>query len=219
VNISHHPDQTLLLDYATGAMSDAFSLIIATHLAMCPACRREVSALERIGGAMLDRENPPQARGDDFEALMARIERDEREPEVRPARPPVPPALATFPRPLRDRLTSLGSDVPWNRRGAIETAFLPAAEPGHKIRMLRIAPGHGVPQHSHRGTELTLVLEGGFSDITGNYVRGDIQVADQELDHQPLADDQVACICLAVTSDRLRLTGPLGRIIDPLLRV
>ena len=85
--------------------------------------------------------------------------------------------------------------------------------------MLRIAPGHGVPQHSHRGTELTLVLEGGFSDITGHYVRGDIQVADQELDHQPVADDHVACICLAVTSDHLRLTGPLGRIIDPFLRV
>ena len=40
VSVRHHPDDELLLDYASGALGEAESLVIATHMALCPICRR-----------------------------------------------------------------------------------------------------------------------------------------------------------------------------------
>ena len=73
MNVSHHPEPALLLDYATGTLADPFALIVATHMALCPACRREVAALEAVGGALL--EQAPEAGEADvdqgaFERMM-----------------------------------------------------------------------------------------------------------------------------------------------------
>jgi putative transcriptional regulator len=218
---SHHPDRALLLDYATGALEDPFALIVATHMALCPACRMEVSAMEAIGGALLDVAEPRDDgldKDDSFASLMARIESLPAEPAPLP-RPPLDPAMAMIPRPLRDRLSSGPGQLPWRPQGPVETVFLPCDLPRHKVRMLRIAPGRGVPRHTHRGVELTLVLQGGFSDETGHYGRGDLESADGTLDHRPVADPGGPCLCLAVTSAPLRLTGRLGRLIDPFLDI
>ncbi len=58
------------------------------------------------------------------------------------------------------------------------------------------------------------MLEGGFSDAYGHYLAGDVSVADSEVTHQPVADDDGDCICLAVTDAPLRFTGPLGSLIN-----
>ena len=46
---SHHPEPALLMEYASGASPEPFSLVIATHLALCPECRRSVAELEAAG--------------------------------------------------------------------------------------------------------------------------------------------------------------------------
>ena len=60
------------------------------------------------------------------------------------------------------------------------------------------------------------MLKGGFSDKTGHFARGDVAVADAELDHIPVADLDADCICFAVTDAPLRLTGPFGRLMHRL---
>jgi putative transcriptional regulator len=75
-----------------------------------------------------------------------------------------------------------------------------------------------MPSHTHEGSEITLVLRGGFSDATGHYRRGDIAIADSEVDHRPRADEDEDCICFAVTDAPLRLTGPVARFVQRLLR-
>ena len=74
-------------------------------------------------------------------------------------------------------------------------------------------PGRVMPSHTHDGSEVTLVLRGGFSDPTGHYRRGDIAIADRDLDHHPRADDDEDCICFAVIDAPLRLTGPLAPLV------
>ena len=64
-----------------------------------------------------------------------------------------------------------------------------------------------MPSHTHEGSELTLVLDGAFRDANGRYGRGDISLADEHVDHRPIAEDERACICFAVTDAPLRLTG------------
>ena len=64
-----------------------------------------------------------------------------------------------------------------------------------------------VPQHTHEGSELTLVLEGAFRDKTGRYARGDLALADGSIEHRPVAEPGEDCMCLTVTDAPLRLTG------------
>lgn len=217
--VSHHLDQTMLLDYALGGMSQSLSLVVATHLALCPSCRRDVAALEALGGTLLETAKPDAVARDTFEGLMARIESDHEQPEIMRPHHAVAEEIAHLPRPMRDYIPLYDGKLRWGHQGPIETIFLPCDDPDHKIRLLRIAPGKGAPQHSHRGLELTLVLEGSFQDETGRFLPGDIEVADSSLDHRPIADEGRPCLCLAVTTAPLRLTGPLGRLIDPLLTI
>ena len=77
---------------------------------------------------------------------------------------------------------------------------------------MRVRAGKAVPQHTHEGNELTLVLEGSFHDELGRYARGDLAITDPTVEHRPVADEGQDCLCLAVTDARLRLTGPLGRL-------
>ncbi len=219
---SHHPDHTLLLDYTTGSMNHSLSLVVATHLAMCPSCRQEVACMEAIGGALLDDSTVTHAPDDAFERVMARIEGIAEEEITGPApsgRPSGPSEIARLPRPLRDCVPLRDGKLRWGRQGPIETIFLPSEDPGHRLRLLRIAPGKGAPRHSHRGMELTLVLQGSYHDETGRFMPGDLEMADPDLDHRPVADEGDTCICLAVTTAPLRLTGRLGRLIDPFLKI
>ena len=55
--------------------------------------------------------------------------------------------------------------------------------------LYRIEPGATVPSHSHFGDELTLVVQGGFSDEVGSYGPGDICLKTPSDTHAPVGDD------------------------------
>src|SRR5206468_94397 len=46
-------DDATLMSFAAGSLPAALSAVAATHVAMCPRCRREVAGLERVGAALL----------------------------------------------------------------------------------------------------------------------------------------------------------------------
>jgi putative transcriptional regulator len=64
---------------------------------------------------------------------------------------------------------------------------------------------------------MTLVLDGAFDDQAGHYGRGDVCVADDRIEHQPVAAAGRDCLCLVVASSPIRLTGPLMRLLNPFL--
>ena len=86
-------------------------------------------------------------------------------------------------------------------------------------RLLRIPAGRPVPEHTHGGLELTLVLSGAFSDSVGRYGPGDFQEADENLEHQPHAEAGADCICLAITDAPLRFKSLAARIVQPFLGI
>ena len=75
-----------------------------------------------------------------------------------------------------------------------------------------------MPVHSHDGTEVSLVLEGGFTDEFGSYGPGDIAIQEQNTEHQPVADDDGECIVFAVNEGAIRLTGPIGRMLNMIVK-
>jgi putative transcriptional regulator len=66
--------------------------------------------------------------------------------------------------------------------------------------------------------EMLLVLKGGFSDEHGHYVRGDVCLSDEAVEHRPVADPDGECLCLAVTRGPVRFKGLLGFVLKPFLR-
>lgn len=219
----HHLDEALLLDYAAGACGEAESLAIATHLTLCPECRDRLSEMECLGGAMLEELPPADLAPDSLEALMARLD----EPEAaEPARPRPAPAdrepsgeAILLPTPLRTYLDDGIEGLSWRAvtRG-IDEAPVRTAAGRAKAKLLRIRAGTRVPAHTHEGSEITVVLSGGFSDGRGHFLRGDVAVSDRDVDHSPVADEDEDCICLVVTDAPLRLTGRIGRFLNPFVK-
>ena len=220
---THHLSEELLLDYAAGSCSEAEALIIATHLALCPLCRAVVEDFDAVGGALLEEIAPTGMDERSLQAVLARL--DDVEPMVQPmveaaaVRPMRGHDDIVVPEPLRSYMTTNLASVAWKpvMRGLDEAPVPVCASPA-KSRLMRIGAGVAVPRHTHHGSELTLVLAGGFSDNRGHFVRGDIAVSDPEVEHRPVADADEDCICFVVTDAPLKLTGPIGRLLNPFIR-
>jgi putative transcriptional regulator len=93
------------------------------------------------------------------------------------------------------------------------------AGPEGSLRLLYIPPGRAVPDHGHNGLEMTLVLQGSFSDETGAFGVGDLEIADEELEHTPVAGEGAPCICLAATDAPLKFQTLVPRLLQPLFRI
>jgi len=220
MTINHHASDELLLDYATGGLGATLSLAIATHLALCPECRRTVSEMEVLGGCLLDSAAPEPVAESAFDAVMARLEDGEGQVEIRQHAALDETVRQILPQPLRGYVGGDVGDLRWQRLGMGAYQFLiPTANDGVTARLLRIPAGKPVPKHTHGGIELTLVLCGAFADITGDYHRGDLQEADENLEHQPHAAPGEDCICLAVTDAPLRFKSFAARLVQPLLGI
>tara|TARA_R110000772_G_scaffold215694_2_gene326318 strand:+ start:163951 stop:164619 length:669 start_codon:yes stop_codon:yes gene_type:complete len=222
MTIAHHPSEELLLDYASGALSESWSLAVATHLALCPVCRHEVARMEAVGGGLLDAVTPAGCSDAAFDAVLARLTDGAdaapitvpRETLYETARP-----APVLPEPLRGYIGADLDGVPWQRLGLGAYQCLVRTEDGVTARLLRIPAGRPVPEHTHRGQELTLVLRGAFSDQTGHYGAGDFQDADEHIKHQPHAAPGEDCICLAITDAPLRFQSLAARLVQPLLGI
>ena len=71
-------------------------------------------------------------------------------------------------------------------------------------------PGKGLPVHRHVADEFTVVLQGGYTDNTGNYGVGDFAVGPGPQEHEPIADPGEPCIALIVLEKPIVLTGCVG---------
>ncbi|MFO1060960.1 MAG: ChrR family anti-sigma-E factor [Dongiaceae bacterium] len=206
-----HPADELLLAHAAGSATEAVSLLVASHLAFCPGCRRAVAVLEAIGGALLER-LPPDPLGEDCLPLaLAQLDRPGA-PDLarRPAAPAPARSGALLPRPLRDYVPDIDA-VAWQPASpGFDAAEIPHAGAGPRARLLRLRGGFAVPAHEHGGLEVLLVLEGALVDRL-RYGRGDVIVAEAGTAHRPQAEAGPACICLAVLEGPWRVLESRGR--------
>jgi putative transcriptional regulator len=209
-----HPNEPSALDailagYACGSLSPALHALVGAHLELSAHNRGFVSALETTLG-----ESVAAGSGRAIRQREARLDAIFAEPAI--AMPRVHPceaprALTHFLGAPLDRL-DFRAVLPGIRECRIDI------DPDARAVLYRIRPGRKMPQHSHEGLEVTLVLKGGFTDATGHFRRGDMVVADEHLDHVPVADADEECICFAVMDAPLKLTGTFGRLINRFVR-
>lgn len=214
MQITHHLTDALLMAFSAGTLSEAFSLVVATHVTMCDDCRARLAAYDAIGGAVLDNAETAALSPDALAVTLAQIDTLGPEPAPRPA-----PRGGTFPAPLHDYVGGDLDAVKWRAVGGGVRQSLLATGGQATARLLYIPAGVSVPNHSHRGTELTLVLQGAFRDEVDRFARGDVEVSDDSLTHTPQVDPGADCICLAATDARLKFTGLLPRLAQPFLGI
>jgi putative transcriptional regulator len=213
--MSRHPaPDELLLDYAAGVLPEGPALAVSLHVALDPEARLAVERLQAVGGALLEEEEAGLELGDAALAdVMARLEGVAVEPK---ASPPVRrPGFEWAPASLLPYLG--GKD--WKRAfGGFEQIEIGLHGDTHRVALLRLQPGKGLPVHRHVANEFTVVLQGGYTDNTGNYGVGDFAVGPGAQQHEPIADPGEPCIALIVVEKPIVLTGAWGRWLNPLLR-
>ncbi|MGC3937737.1 ChrR family anti-sigma-E factor [Roseobacter sp. EG26] len=216
-NIKHHLSDSVLMAYAAGALPEAFNLMVAAHLSLCDACRAQAESFEALGGEVLEQlQDGKEAlvSAESYAATLALI-----------AGGPVETAAtedtgcAVLPKPLRDYVGGDLNAIRWKPVGmGVKQAILPTSKEA-SARLLLIPAGTAMPDHGHQGTEMTMVLQGAFQDDDGYFARGDVEIADSDLHHTPVADIHEDCICLAVTDAPLQFDRLIPKIAQKFLRI
>jgi putative transcriptional regulator len=214
----HHLTDELLVSYAAGDMAEAPALMIATHLALCPACRHQMSDYEALGGELLSELPEEPLAADSLAKTLAKLDQGASEPirpAIRPVVHPGPPMgdSPLLPQPLRDYMSQA-----WAARGSWRSVMpglrtLKLKADGAKVWVMELGAGRAIPHHGHRGQEMVLVLSGGYHDGEIGYGPGDIHMSGPEIVHQPIVDDDGPCVCLVMVEGGIRPTGLLGRLV------
>lgn len=212
---SHHVPDPMLLDHVAGTLPFVVDVLVATHLTLCPRCRAEVAMMEAAAGTLLEEAEAVAGDSDaELDALMGMLDG----PLPAPSAPPLPfadaPGEAFLPKPLLS-VVGPSKDLAWrtNAPGVGKRVTLDYDLGGIPATLERVYPGREVPTHGHEGPELTLVLAGGYSDDSGEFVRGDVQVVGPETVHGlDIHDENEDCILLSIRGGERIPQGLKARI-------
>ena len=216
--MKHHPDIELLLKYANGLLSPSVAIAISIHQQSCELCQKRIAEIESIGGETMDtrsssdekksRNEVGRASSDSFDKLLNEVagikqieEKDDFEECV----------VAEMDKPILEKLNNRDfSQFQWRKvTRNLKKAEVNIEEEENNVELLRIAPCAKIPMHTHEGEEITVVLQGEFSDSQSSYKRGDFIIQDSSNKHSPVAGKD-GCVCLAITTAPLKFTGMLG---------
>jgi putative transcriptional regulator len=198
MSIAHHPAPESLMSCSAGSMPEAFAAVMASHIAMCSSCRRELALLQDVGTALFEIVTPmPVARGGPVLAMRGLESEGDEEDRC--------PAVGDIPAPLAPVLGGSLDKVTWSRvgPGIGQHQIALSNNERRSLRLIKVAPGLSLPAHDHDGSELTLVLRRSFRDESGQYCAGDVADVCKGVEHSPMADPDQGCICLVATSGKL----------------
>ena len=214
--IKHHPSDETLFRYAAGTLEPGPRIVVAVHVGGCPACAERIADFEAVGGSILHDIEPGDMAAGALDRVMAMIETNEAGRGDFAAKPGLPRADVgiRLPQVLDDCGIGpwrwIGPGVRWSR------VTLPGDDNAN-VMLLKVTAGSTLPEHTHAGYEYTHVLKGSFSDARGRYMPGDLDEADDDVQHQPIVDKDSECICIAALEGQMKLRGFFGRLIQPLI--
>lgn len=211
--------EELLFGRAIGVLPESASLAVAAHAALCPEASSIVHRHKAVAGALIETLEPAALDEGALDRALKAIEAEGEAGRVLPAVEPARDGL-DLPAVLRGYVGPDIEALRWKRiMKGVREAELPVSDGDVcRTRLMHIDSGQPVLQHGHNGLELTLLLQGAYGDCTGEYRRGDLQVADEEIDHKPVAFGGEDCLCLVVTDAPIRFTGPFGRLLNLFVR-
>ena len=214
---AHHPTESWLIRYAAGRLPDSFRRVVQSHVSVCEACRNTVHDATEMSAMMcvamrgsrlgFDVKRFVNDLDDDVDAGAA-VSRDG-------------DAKADLGGVI-EQLLAVGGEqtLRWRPAGrGVSYVRLRASDEAGRLWLLRAEPGTVLPEHGHRGDELTLVLKGAYFNRDRLFKAGDVEEADDTVEHKPVVASDEACICLAATDAPLRFRGWAPRLAQSLIRL
>lgn len=211
---THHPTDELLNQYAQGLTSVSMSIALSAHLELCQTCREKVRNYE---ASAADEWAGQDYQGEDFSHMVDAIVQHSQSTSIKSsARMNEIHMLdrsVTIPEVLA---RAAGEGLVWKKlAGGINQARM-QLDNETQCEFIYMKPGCQTPVHTHQGSEVTLVLHGGFNDEMGVYEVGDFVVRGPEHQHQPRSED--GCLCFTVLDSPLTFTQGLARLLNPFSR-
>lgn len=225
MNPHHHLDPSTLVSYAAGALAVEMAVVAATHLATCAHCRERLQEAERIGGCLIEQQQPlPSSAPEDRHAQLREAMLQQLD-DAPPALAPAPVRSAPYeeedrlPAPLHPYFGTSYRALKWRWMApGVHCIRAPGTRTG-TLLLLKIGPGRSMPVHSHGGTELTQILRGAYHDALGHFAPGDVADLDSSIEHQPVTVPGSACICVSALNAPLRFSGWMARQLQPLFKL
>lgn len=207
-----HPDISMMLKYSSGHLSPALTIAVAIHQAQCSACRKMIRELEMAGGQFLEEHETVAVAENSLDMIFDKIDAGEPEGVLAVAENY---AIASQDEKITNQLINGDFDqFDWEKvTRHISVSELDLGDPELKAELLKFGPNARIPKHTHNGMEYTLVLQGQYSDCSGDYHAGEFVGCDETTEHSPKAGPE-GCVCLALTDAPLKFTGLLGPFIN-----
>lgn len=220
--IKFHPNEEHLFHYVTGDLSPAMLMMVGTHVDMCSQCQRNVQHIEEdlaqkvFGERQLPAEFAAANDSSADDAMLATImaqtpqqtsvvmEKSPSELILEGKRFQLPGTLARN----HHRIGHWHKLIGQMWRAPVQIA-------GEDVlTFIYMAENTRVPEHTHKGNEATLVVNGVFNDETSEYRDGDFVFLDGSVKHTPETRDE-DCLTLAALDAPMHFTSGLSRLLNP----
>ncbi|WP_427980721.1 ChrR family anti-sigma-E factor [Agarivorans sp.] len=215
--IQFHPPEQSLSHYAQGQLDPAMSLMLSAHLEFCAQCRQKVADIEQQLAAELSA-IPEQAMEQELDSMLQMIMQQSPETSIAIEQPVRQQQIQlgekqfTLPRALQTHAEHIG---PWGRLpGKIQRARVDALS-NSKLNFIYMDQDSSLPEHTHQGQEITLVLAGSFHDEVGSYHPGDFVIQNKQHQHSPRTAAHQDCLCLTLLDAPLHFTSGLASLLNP----
>ncbi len=211
--INFHPTHQQLVTFVEGNCTPAMSLMVSAHVDMCAECKKHVEVIENrlsevalatteqsidFGSMIADITQLPAAESFSIPRENQTIELDGRK--------------FILPRALRRYVDNTGN---WSHLlGNLWQAPVDLGPIG-KANFIYMQKDGRVPEHTHRGNESTLVIDGEFSDGLSNYDSGDFILMNDSNTHAPYSEASEGCLVFSIVDAPLHFTSGVARLLNP----
>jgi putative transcriptional regulator len=212
--IKHHPTEDMLIKFVDGSLPTPFNVAISAHLELCSECKTRVLALEnKSANDVFKYEEEGIVDLDyDLSFMLDLITADNSISHCESSKPvsiDFSGKEVTLPNAFNNYSRS-----DFSRIGKISRSRFESEDNELRASLLHIEAGGEIPNHTHTGFEITLLLEGQFEDESGVYNKGDFIWLDGSNSHSPKSKE--GCICFTLVNSALHFNKGLSKLLNPI---
>ncbi|MGL5089863.1 MULTISPECIES: ChrR family anti-sigma-E factor [Aeromonas] len=221
--IKAHPTDPMLRAFAADELPLPLAVGLSAHCELCPDCAARLKTFEEeLAQQYLASPAEPELASRDEVALDAGLDAMLAGILAQPEPVAAPVIELPFAQPTELEVAGHAYRLPrvlaryrspkWRHIGAIRQQSLPLDEMGARASLLHIEAGGRIPEHTHQGYELTLLLAGTIEDGDTRYKAGDFIWRDASHSHSPHTPD--GCLCYTVQDAPVQFTKGLSRLLN-----
>ncbi|MFT5311874.1 MAG: putative transcriptional regulator [Paraglaciecola sp.] len=215
--ISFHPTPAQLQTFSAGSSQPAMAIMLSAHLDMCAQCQAASQRIHEVLAIEALSEEAPLSHHytnmmSDITLLPVAESPDANTVNTEPSTLELDGRHFTLPRALRRYQSKTGN---WSRlAGKLWQAPVDLGDVG-KATFIYMEKGGKVPEHTHKGSELTLVIDGQYSDGVAKYDCGDFTLMDAKNKHLPHSEAEEGCLVFTIVDKPLHFTSGIARLLNP----